>query len=313
MAQRWDEPFWIGDRFFSLEDIEKIKFTVEHFHWVSRLQLYAALCDMLSWQSPKGKPRIDSCMNLLEAMAASGWVRLPAKRSSIASPRAERQGEPIPALEVVASLAEVKPIKLIPLVSEEERLAWNATIAKYHPLGYQRAFGARQHYWIVSEAGLVPRRLGGILFGSSAKALEDRDRWIGWDNMTRGQFRPRIINNSRYLILPGVHVPHLASHVLGLVARRIRADWQERYGFSPVLMETFVEQPYRGTCYAAANWIRVGETVGRGRQDRYSKAELPRKFIWMYPLVRNWREALVEPWPPRAKRVRDVYAQPEFW
>ena len=136
-----------------------------------------------------------------------------------------------------------------------------------------------------------------MLFASAAKALQARDTWIGWDAATRARFRARIVNQSRFLILSGVHIPHLASHALSLVARRIRADWHGRYGFAPVLLETFVEGPATGTSYAAANWIRVGETVGRGRQDRYKTMHLPRKTIWIYPLVRHWRTALTAPWP----------------
>ena len=116
---------------------------------------------------------------------------------------------------------------------------------------------------------------------------------IGLDNKIE-HYSP---NQSRFLILPGVHVPHLASHALSLVARRIRADWQIRYGFAPVLLETFVEWPAAGTSYAAANWIPVGETVGRGRQDRHRTMQLPRKTIWLYPLLRHWRRALTAPWP----------------
>jgi hypothetical protein len=106
-----------------------------------------------------------------------------------------------------------------------------------------------------------------------------------------------VVNNSRFLILPGVHVPHLPSHVLSLAARRLQTDWVVRYGFSPVLLETFVEEPFRGTCYAAANSIRVGETTGRGRSAQGHTATLSRKAIGMYPLMRDWRTALRTPWP----------------
>ena len=255
MESRWDSPFWIGDRFFNLDDIAEIQSMAKQFRRVARRRLAAIVCERLAWQSPAGTLRVDSCVNLLNAMEASGLIRLKARPPSRRGPQsaqAERRGEPISPLQISASLSDVKPIRLVPFVDERERLIWNATIAAYHPLGYQRAFGARQHYWIVSDAGSTPVRLGGLLFGSSAKALAARDQWIGWDNVTRGQFRSRIVNNSRYLILPGVHVPHLASHVLGLLARRIRRDWQARYGFAPVLLETFVERPYRGTCYAAS-------------------------------------------------------------
>jgi hypothetical protein len=132
---------------------------------------------------------------------------------------------------------------------------------------------------------------------AAAQKLQARDTWIGWDATIRARCRARIVNNSRFLILPSVHIPHLASHVLGLTARRIRADWQARYGFAPVLLETFVEQPWRGTCYAAANWECVGVTAGRGRNSRTKEAILPKRAIWMYPLVHNWRRALEAPWP----------------
>ncbi len=317
MPKTFDEPFWIGDHFFSIDDIGQIKATTAQFsHVVARNRLAKILCDVLDWKAPTGKPRIDSCMKLLTAMDRAGVIHLPQKASVSRQGhkfRTERQGEPLADLQISVPLSAVQPIEIVPVTDREELLTWAATMAKYHPLGYQRAFGARQHYWIISHATRSPKRLGGILFGSSAKALAAREQWIGWDAETRAKFRARVINNSRYLILPGVHVPHLASHVLGLVARRIRSDWMDRYGFSPVLLETFVELPYRGTCYAASNWVLVGETVGRSRQDRYSTIQVPKKSIWMYPLVSNWRRALVDPWPPRSKTTKELFIQPQFF
>ncbi len=149
----------------------------------------------------------------------------------------------------------------------------------------------------MSRAGTEPVRLGGLRFAAAAQKLQARDTWIGWDATTRARCRARIVNNSRFLILPRVHIPHLASHVLGLATRRIRADWLARYGFAPVLLETFVEEPWRGTCYAAANWHCVGLTAGRGRNSRTKQATLPKKSIWLYPLGRHWRDALAAPWP----------------
>jgi hypothetical protein len=317
MPNAFDEPFWIGEHFFSSDDIQKIKTLAEQLGpVVAPTRLARIVCEVLDWKAPTSKPRIDSCRKLLMQMDRAGVIHL-SKRVSV-SPRGsvvskERQGEPLADLQLSVPLRSVQPIEVVPVTDRDELLTWAATMAKYHPLGYQRAFGARQHYWIVSHAGPTPQRLGGILFGSAAKALAAREEWIGWDTATRGKFRARVVNNSRYLILPGVHVPHLASHALGLVARRIRADWMGRYGFSPVLLETFVELPYRGICYAAANWVVVGETVGRSRQDRYSTLHVPKKAIWMYPLVSNWRNALVEPWPTHPKAAKELFIQPEFF
>ncbi len=314
MRKQWDKPFWVGDRFFSLEDLARIQSIVRQMPRASRSQLSRAVCEVLGWYRPNGAPRTVACELLLQQMQAAALIHMRStglRRAHIQT--TEQQGPPLPNLALTASLAEVQPIRVVPVASREEQWVWNGTIAAYHPLGYQRAFGARQHYWIVSEATSPPSRLGGLLFSSSAKALAVRDEWIGWSAQDRGRFRPRIINNSRYLILPGVHVPHLASHVLGLTARRIRRDWQARYGFAPVLLETFIEDAYPGTSYAAANWIRLGETVGRTRQDRYNTIRVPKKAVWMYPLVAHWRTALQQPWPEQQRSSSEIFVQPEFW
>ncbi|MCY0880317.1 MAG: DUF4338 domain-containing protein, partial [Firmicutes bacterium] len=291
-------PFWIGDRYFSLEDISLIRETLRRFRRLSRPEVAATLCENLPWTTATGAPRLAACHKLLAAIEAAQWMPVPPKSAPRSSgrPAADRRGIPLPPTALTARLPDVQPIVVTP-VDPADMPVWNATMATYHPLGYLQAFGARQQYWIWSLAGPEPVRLGGLLFAAAAQKLQARDAWIGWDATTCARFRARIVNNSRFLILPGVHVPHLASHVLGLTARRIREDWRVRYGFAPVLLETFVEHPWRGTCYAAANWQRVGETTGRGRNSRTMHPELPKKTIWLYPLVRNWRRALQVPWP----------------
>lgn len=302
MPIRFDEPFWIGDRYFSLGDIALIENTLRRFRRLSRPELVATLCENLPWTTATGAPRLAACRKLFDAIDAAEWMVLPPKRPTRRGrPAADRQGVPIPDVPIATTLAQVQPIAVTP-VDRGDLPVWNATMATYHPLGYQQAFGARQQYWILSLAGSEPVRLGALLFAAAAQKLQDRDAWIGWDATTRARFRARIVNNSRFLILPSVHIPHLASHVLGLAARRIRADWRARYGFAPVLLETFVEQPWRGTCYAAANWANVGVTAGRGRNSQTKHAILPKKTIWLYPLVRSWRRDLEAPWPtPRTE------------
>lgn len=300
MPTRFDEPFWIGDRYFSPDDIALLRETLRRFHRLSREEMVATLCENLAWIAPNGKPRRGACRELLAAIAATHWMPVPPARPHRASGRGgrERQGAPIPRVALQAPLRAVQPVRLVP-VEEADQPVWAATMATYHPLGYQRAFGARQQYWIVSQAGPEPVRLGSLLFATAAQKLAARDTWIGWDAPTRAQFRARIVNNSRFLIVPGVEVPHLASHVLGLAVRQIRQDWQARYGFAPVLLETFVEVPWAGTCYAAANWQYLGRTVGRGRNDGRHRAAVPRKAVWVYPLTRQWQSALTAPWPDR--------------
>ena len=299
MPRTFDEPFWIGDRYFSLDDIALIQDTLRRFHRLSRGEIVQTLCENLPWTTPGGKPRLWACNELLDAIEASGWMPVPPKAARAhATARAEIQSTPLAPVHLVAALRDVQPITVEPVPSVELPV-WNATVATYHPLGFQRAFGARQHYWIWAHGGPEPVRLGGLLFATAAHKLAARDEWIGWDAATRARFRSRIVNNSRYLILPGVAVPHLASHVLALAARRLRADWLARYGFAPVLLETFVEEPWVGTCYAAANWQLLGYTTGRGRTGTHRQT-LPSKSVWVYPLVRHWRTALVEPWPTPA-------------
>jgi hypothetical protein len=141
--------------------------------------------------------------------------------------------------------------------------------------------------------GAGGRRLGCLLFASSAWALADRDRWIGWRERDRAQRLNWVVANTRFLLFPWVRVKNLASTALSLVARRIRQDWLQRYGYAPVLLETFVEADrYSGTCYRAANWIRLGETAGRGRMDRHTRRLSTRKLIYVYPLVEDFRSFL---------------------
>lgn len=170
-------------------------------------------------------------------------------------------------------------------------------MATHHLLGHRRAFGAHMRYWIRVQTPNGARIVGAMLFGAAAKALVARDRWIGWSAEKRLRYRPRIVNNNRFFILLQVQIPHLASHALALAARRIRMDWQARYGYAPVLLETFVEPPNEGVCYRAANWILVGHTAGRSRQDQHHTCAVTTKSVWMYPLVRDWRRRLFEPLP----------------
>ncbi len=165
-------------------------------------------------------------------------------------------------------------------------------MSRHHYLGAGPLCGAQLRYLVHSPHYGY---LGAFAFSSAAWRLEARDQWIGWSEPARQQNLSRVIANSRFLIVPYVKVPHLASHVLGIAMRRIRADWKERYGEDPLLVETFVEkQRYRGTCYQAANWIKAGETKGRGRQDKDNQQALPIKKVLFYALDQEARQRLCE-------------------
>ena len=160
----------------------------------------------------------------------------------------------------------------------------------YHYLGYTGPVGRNMGYWVHDAQG---RELACVLFGAAAWRVQARDAFVGWTDAQRQARRHHVANNTRFLILPWVRVPHLASHVLGRVLRRLRRDWHAKYRQPLDLVETFVEQDrFAGTCYRAANWTGVGVTQGRGRQDRHRRQRVPVKAVYVYPLVPDFRERL---------------------
>jgi hypothetical protein len=172
-----------------------------------------------------------------------------------------------------------------------QRRLFEQYIARYHYLGYRVPYGAQLRYFI--RSAVTSDLLGCLLFTSAGWKMADRDRLIGWSAEARKRNLTRVINNSRFLILPWVRVPHLASHSLALAGYRLRHDWRTHYGITPVLLETLVDaERYAGTCYRAANWIEVGQTQGRGRMDSARQNNGSRKHIFLYPLQRHWRQRL---------------------
>ncbi len=280
-------------RYFTEEDLWVVKETVRRFQKLSRSELANTICENLEWFAPNGKYKIDACNKLLEKLDTDGQITLPKKRSSRSRPEINiipgRRTEA--ELEIRGKVSDAAPIHLESVQSREDIQLWNEYVERYHYLGYKRPFGAHQRYFIRSHS--LDRRLGCLLFSASAWALAERDTWIGWDKEARSQRLSLIVNNSRFLIFPWVQIKNLASKALSLATRQVPLDWQERYGFKPVLLETFVDiSRYHGTCYKAANWVMLGETAGRGRMDRYKKRALTRKHIYVYPLQRDYRALL---------------------
>jgi hypothetical protein len=203
----------------------------------------------------------------------------------------------LPCIALEGPLKKFRPVTIDPVVKQDNSL-WSATMASYHPLGYQPPCGGHQRYWICSQAKGETQILGAMLFAAAAKAVAVREEFIGWTTLERRRFRHRIVNNTRFLILPGVQIPYLASHVLSLAVRRLRPDWQERYGYTPALVETFVAPPRHGICYRAANWTYLGKTAGFSRTKTASQEScVPIKLMFVHPLIKNWREELLAPMP----------------
>ncbi len=261
---------------------------------LSRHELASTICESLGWVRANGNLKSRECYEYLDLLEARGLVKLPRRReqrrrgpTSIHYTKAGRKGS-----RREGNLSDVAPVTLGLVAHAEERALWRELVERYHYLGHKVAYGAHLRYLVWSSK---PRRelSGCVQFSSSARRLRSRDGFIGWDDATRQKNLRRVVNNSRFLILPWFSIKGLASHVLSLAARVVVDDWEEAYGVRPVLLETFVERERNeGTCYLAANWMDVGSTTGRGRMDRHNKEAKPVKRCLVYPLVRKFRREL---------------------
>lgn len=195
------------------------------------------------------------------------------------------------ATHIEASLNNLTPLSIhIPTPNSYEDSCVGYYLSQYHYLGFNRTVGENIKYLVQDRSG---QDIACLLFGSAAWKTTPRDAFVGWKPETRKENINFMTNNTRFLILPWVRVPHLASHILGRVMRRIRQDWIDKYGHPVHLVETFVERNrFKGVCYKAANWLYAGQTKGRSRQDRYNNLRVPVKEIYLYPLIRNFRQAL---------------------
>ncbi len=253
-----------GLRDISPDEVGHIQKVVKYFPGLSRKELAHTLCEHLSWYSPSGAPKLKNCLTLLERLADQDFIVLPKK---MACGRLNPDKPPILTKRtaerplIKGPLNTIPPIKL-QLVSDKVQIQlWNEYVERYHPLGYKRSFGNWLRYFISSNNELF----GCMLISGAARALHHRDHWIGWSAAMRRRNLPWVINNSRYLIFPWIQIPHLASHALGQLAKCVAQDWHARWGYRPVLMETFVDpRQYTGTCYKAAGWQSPGMTRGEG-------------------------------------------------
>ncbi len=275
------------------------------------------ICEQLRWRARNGRLREVSCRKVLSRLHRDGKVRL-AEAETFKGRRKPRVEVEAVAPEAVKSgvLRDFQPVELIAIGSgdgEASRI-WNDLMDRYHYLGSGPLCGAQLRYLIRSEKhGWI----GAMSFSSAAWSVRSRDQWIGWNRQIREKNLEQVVANSRFLIAPQWKVPHLASHVLGLAMKRLAGDWRRRYGNEPILVETFIEKErFEGTCYRAANWIEVGETQGRGRQDSAHCRRSSVKRIFVYPLDKRARERLCEgviaPAVTVAKRNPEDWAEAEF-
>ena len=276
-------------RTFSPEDIEMIKWVRRRYPKLSRSELAGTVCEILGWNTPSGQAKIQQCRDFFDILEAEGLVQLPPYQTA----RQHSTRTKIPQIEfnteeISGDISEYEPIRLTIARPGEELKRWRSYVNQYHMLGDKRVFGSRLQYFIKSGN----TELGCIQFSASSWSLEERDKWIGWNVEDRKARLHLIINNSRFLIFPWVHIKNLASRSLSLAIRQIREDWPIEYCYSPVLLETFIDRKFfTGVCYRAANWIHLGETKGSGRSG--SREDIvSRKSIYMYPLEDDFKACL---------------------
>lgn len=277
-------------RDFSDGELLSIARLIEQNPTANRADLSRRVCVMFDWLKPNGGLKDMTCRVAMLRMQADGLIALP---TSQLRPRRRPTFPATAATDVQSPLSrpvhELAPISVRPVAGTANSRLWNEYVARYHYLGYTPMSGSQIRYFVFEGE----RLLALLSFGASAWKLAARDKFIGWKENERQKNLQLIVNNARFLILPWIQSKGLASKILSIINRQLPNDWHSRYGYRPVLLETFVEFPrHRGTCYKASNWINVGKTSGRGKKSRTNKPTLPIKDIWLYPLHKNFRALL---------------------
>jgi hypothetical protein len=290
-------PRLLGRR-FGAEELGLVREQLRLAQPANRAEVARRVCVALQWRSPGGAYPVMSARVALLRLHRLGLIALPAPRSRRNNEN-RRLGRVPPAAPAPPLLQrrvdQLGGLRLQGVRSPEEARRYRALLQQYHYLGYSATAGAQLRYLIVSDQGV----LGAMGFGAAAWKVQARDAWIGWDQAQRRTRLHLVLNQTRFLIGPWVRCPNLGSKVLALAARSLGADFQDRYGYAPALLETFVPcDRFTGGVYRAANWQCVGRTQGRGRNSRRHAAALPVKSVWLYPLIHDFRAALLGGPPP---------------
>ncbi|MBP1601927.1 MAG: hypothetical protein H6Q06_2078 [Acidobacteria bacterium] len=277
------------------EEIRLLREIVCDFPALSLTELSKTVCELLDWRRPTGSLKDHECYIFLQHLRNRGLLpSIPALRGTSArGPRTvslDPQSDPQP--PALGSVEDYMPLEFDLISDAAGRTLFRQYVHRYHYLGYRVPFGAQLRYFVRSRP-LPERVLACLLFTSAAWKMAPRDHWIGWSDVARQINLPRVVNNSRFLILPWVEVTGLASKILSMAAQQLPEDWLSVYQVTPLLLESLVDpQRFSGTCYRAANWIHVGTTQGRGRMDRYQNVPRHVKEIFLYPLHPRARELL---------------------
>jgi hypothetical protein len=276
----------------TIQDIELIKNLINANPSWHRSRLSKELCHLWNWRRTTGGLKDIACRSLLRKLDQLGYIPLPPALHKNNNASRRNSVQPIfhSKEPIGAPLNSLFPVEVQLVENGYELKLFKYFISAYHYLGWSGTVGENLKYLFFDH---LERPLGCLMFGAAAWKVKPRDNYIGWDTELRVRNLSLIANNNRFLLLPWVNVPHLASHILGKICRRINQDWQEKYNHPVYLIETFVEKGrFRGTCYKAANWVNVGQTQGRGKLDVNKQYLLPVKDIWIYPLDVSFRKKL---------------------
>jgi hypothetical protein len=285
-------------RQLSRADIEFIEQLIAAHPGASRRQLSALLCQAWNWVQPNGQPRDRVVRSLMLELHRAGHIQLPAQRFCPPN-NAARHSRPLSGLmeaelpleagAVECALAQLGPLEIRQVRRTAAERLFGRLLEAHHYLGYTQPVGEHLKYLVCAQG----QPIACLAWSSAPRHLGPRDRFIGWSGAERRARIDLLAYNTRFLILPWVKVPHLASHLLARVAGGIAADWQALYGHRVYLLETFIDpERFRGACYRAANWIYLGLTAGLGKDSRSPVPNRSFKQLWVYPLRRDFRRQL---------------------
>ena len=279
-------------RVITEDDLVFIRRLIVEHPGSSRWVLSKKLCEAWNWVQANGALRDMLCRGLMLMLHRQGLIELPPARRVTRNPMVERSRPVLVSVDetpLLASFCELGPLEVRQVRRTPEEALFNSLLQQHHYLGYTQPVGEHLKYLVYAQG----RPIACVAWSSAPRHLGSRDRFIGWDKQARLKNVRLLAYNTRFLVLPWVRVPHLASHILGRMARRLSADWQALYAHPIYFVETFIDpQRFRGTCYRAANWKVLGQTTGRGKDDQAHKANRSIKEVLGYPLVKDFRQRL---------------------
>ena len=279
-------------RAITREDVRFIREMIATHPGESRRTLSAKLCEAWQWRQANGALRDMVCRGMLLMLHRAGHIELPPVKFVPHNPLAKRV-RPAPVLidttPMAVTLRDLQPLEFAQVRRSGDEPLFNSLMEEHHYLGYEQPVGEHLKYLVRANG----RPVACVAWSSAPRHIGVRDRYIGWDQETRRRNIRFLAYNTRFLILPWVKVPHLASHILGRMAARLSADWEQVYGHPIYFAETFVDtERFRGTCYRAANWVVLGKTTGRGKQSNSYVPNRSIKEVLGYPLTKQFRQLL---------------------